>query len=275
MVAALLFWTIATASWRSCRHPGRSSHHRATPRHANAIASGDPTPKPAPLAGSPSVRSMTVCDQRKISPNSPASNQLANTMNANPSVGVGSPNDSRSAICSDASCDASRTRPWTTWLPTSPAMPIASETLSPVSAHNCASSSKWSAMFTSTRQPVASSMVRGAMRIDSWLASSAGSASAIRRARSQLTRAAPRSRLVDHAAARMCQPYAACSSPAASRCSAISAAFSSTEPGRVLGSRRPGAGAIGRDRISAVIRRPPRGSADGGRRTRRLAVNFT
>ena len=43
-------------------------------------------------------------------------------------------------------------------------------------------------------------MVRGAMRIDSWSGSSAGSASAIRRARSQLTRAAPMSRLVDHAA---------------------------------------------------------------------------
>ena len=50
-------------------------------------------------------------------------------------------------------------------------------------------------------------------------------------ARSQLSRAAPRSRLVDHAPARMCQPYAACRSPAVSRCSAISAAFSSTDPG--------------------------------------------
>ena len=97
----------------------------------------------------------------------------------------------------------------------------------------------------------------------------AGRASAIRRARSQLARAASMSRLADHAAARMCQPYAACSSPAASRCSAISAAFSSTEPGHALGSRRPGAGAIRRDRISAAIRRPPRGSAGGGRRTRR------
>ena len=56
----------------------------------------------------------------------------------------------------------------------------------------------------------------------------------MRRARSQLSRAAARSRLVDHAPARMCQPYAACSSPAASRCSAISAAFSSTEPGLTL-----------------------------------------
>ena len=39
------------------------------------------------------------------------------------------------------------------------------------------------------------------------------------------------SRLVDQAPARMCQPNAARRSPAASRCSAISAAFSSTESG--------------------------------------------
>ena len=74
-------------------------------------------------------------------------------------------------------------------------------------------------------------MVRGAMRIDNWSGSSAGSVSAMRRARSQLTRAASRSRLVDHAPARMCQPYAAGSSPAASRCSAIKAAFSSAAAG--------------------------------------------
>ncbi len=42
------------------------------------------------------------------------------------------------------------------------------------------------------------------------------------------------SRSVDHAPARMCQPYAACSSPAASRCSAISAAFWSADSGLSL-----------------------------------------
>ena len=89
------------------------------------------------------------------------------------------------------------------------------------------------------------------------------------RARSQLSRAASRSRSVDHAPARMCQPYAACRSPAASRCSAISAAFSSTEPGSrswIAVGQAPVP--VGRDRISAAIRRPPRGSADGGRHTR-------
>ena len=49
--------------------------------------------------------------------------------------------------------------------------------------------------------------------------------------RQKLTRAAAMSRLVDQVPERMCQPYAACSSPAACRCSAISAAFSSTDPG--------------------------------------------
>src|SRR5215216_937372 len=76
LVGWLLRRAIATASSRSCRHPGRPSHHRATLRHANATASGDPNPKPAPLAGSPAARSTTVCDHRKISPNSPASDQL-------------------------------------------------------------------------------------------------------------------------------------------------------------------------------------------------------
>ena len=115
----------------------------------------------------------------------------------------------------------------------SPAMAMASETLSPAALHNSRSSSKRPRLSWVARacQAVAHSMVRGAMRIDNWPGSSAGSASAIRRARSQLTRAAAMSRLVDHAPARMCQPYAACSSPAASRCSAISAAFSSTDPG--------------------------------------------
>jgi hypothetical protein len=30
-LAGSLFRAIATASWRSCRHPGRPGHHRATP----------------------------------------------------------------------------------------------------------------------------------------------------------------------------------------------------------------------------------------------------
>jgi hypothetical protein len=78
---------------------------------ANPIANGDPRPKPAPLAGSPPARSMTVCDHRKISPNSPPLNQLAKAMNANPMVKLGSPIESSSAICSDASRDPSPGRP--------------------------------------------------------------------------------------------------------------------------------------------------------------------
>ena len=49
-------------------------------------------------------------------------------------------------------------------------------------------------------------MVRGAMRIAVRFGSSAGSASAIFWARSQLSLAALMSRLVAHVAARMCQP---------------------------------------------------------------------
>ena len=158
-----------------------------------------------------------VCDHRKISPNSPTPSQLTNATTANPMVGVGSPIDSSSAICSDASRDASRARPAYMSSVASPVMPMASETLSPAALHNSRSSAKRPRLSWTARacKSVAHSMVRGAMRIDSWSGSSAGSASAIWRARSQLSRAAARSRLVDHAAARMCQPYAACSSPAA------------------------------------------------------------
>ena len=49
-------------------------------------------------------------------------------------------------------------------------------------------------------------MVRGAMRMAVRLGSSAGRVSAIAWARSQLSRAAPMSRLVAQVAARMCQP---------------------------------------------------------------------
>ena len=66
----------------------------------------------APLAGSPAARSMTCCDHRKTSRHSPPSNLGKNTGKDNPMVRVGSPIDSSSAICSDASRDASRNRPW-------------------------------------------------------------------------------------------------------------------------------------------------------------------
>ena len=175
---------------------------------------------------------MTVCDDRKSSPNSPTSNQAMNATNADPMVKVGSPIDSRSAICSDTSRDPLRERPANTSSVASPVMAMASETLSPAALHNSRNSAKrprlsWTAGPNPT---VAHGMVRGAMRIDSW-SGVVGSASAMRRARSQLSRAAAMSRLVDHAPARLCQPYAARSSPAACRCSAISAAFSSTDPG--------------------------------------------
>jgi len=79
------------------------------------------------------------------------------------------------------------------------------------------------------RHVVAHSSVLGRMRIAVRSGSLAGSASATRRARSQLIRAARISRLLDQAPARMCQAYADRRSPAASRCSAIRAALSPTE----------------------------------------------
>ena len=177
-----------------------------------------PQPKPAPLVGSPSARSMTVCDHRKISPNSPASSQLTNAMDANPMVRVGSPIDSSSAICSDASRDAltrrarRRAARWPARSCRWPARPCPRPRCTTPAAPRSGPGFPGPARACKS---VAHSMVRGAMRIVSWSGSSAGSASAIRRARSQLSRAATRSRLVDHAPARMCQPYAACSSPAA------------------------------------------------------------
>ena len=92
-------------------------------------------------------------------------------------------------------------------------------------------------------------MVRGAMRIAARSGSSAGNASAILLALSQLRRAAAMSRYVAHVAARMCQSYAPRKSPAASRCSAISAAFWSADSGSwasIAAARRPmHLGAIG------------------------------
>ena len=84
---------------------------------------------------------------------------------------------------------------------------MASDALSPAAAHNSRNSSKPVAGHVPwTRQAIPHNMVRGAMRIAARLGSSAGSASAIVRARSQLSRAAAMSRLVAHVAARMCQP---------------------------------------------------------------------
>ena len=100
-----------------------------------------------------------------------------------------------------------------------------------------------------TRKALPHSQARAAMRIAVRSASSAGSASATWRARSQLTHAATMSRVAAHAPARMCQPNAAWRSPAASRCSAINAAFSSSRVRLPLFDRGGhAAGAARRDR---------------------------
>ena len=100
-----------------------------SPRAANAAANGEPMTK-LPLVGSPSARSMTVCANRSTSVISPDSILTAIGQTASPTVSVGSPIDSISAIVSDASCHVSRTRACIMCSSSSPAMPMASDALS-------------------------------------------------------------------------------------------------------------------------------------------------
>ena len=124
------------------------------------------------------------------------------TRRTSPTVKVGSPIDSSSAIGFGgqprrlAHAAVMRSAP-------SPARPCRWP-VTPCPRRRCTTravprsgTGRW---FCATRQAVPHSMVRGAMRIAVRSGSSAGSASAIWRARSQLTRAAAMSRLVDHAA---------------------------------------------------------------------------
>ena len=68
-------------------------------------------------------------------------NFVAIAVKDSPTVKVGSPIDSTSAMCSEASRDASRTRPCMQVLTISPAMPMASDALSPAAVHNSRNSS--------------------------------------------------------------------------------------------------------------------------------------
>ena len=123
-------------------------------------------------------------------------------------VNVGSPIDSTSAMVSEASRDASRTRPCLMCSCPSPAIPMASDHLSPAAAHSSRSSSKTGGgdVDMDSEGVDGTAGCAAAMRIAVRSASSAGSASATWRARSQLAHAATMSRVADHAPARMCQP---------------------------------------------------------------------
>src|SRR6478736_5398318 len=115
---------------------------------------------------------------------------------------------------------------------TMPAMPIARDVLSPLRAHNSRNCSKpVSATLPPVSHKVPHNALRAAICIEIRAGSSGPSLPATWRARCQLVLAAARSRLVDHFPERTCQSKAACRSPAASRCSAMSAAFWSVEPG--------------------------------------------
>ncbi|VBA40651.1 hypothetical protein LAUMK13_03164 [Mycobacterium innocens] len=87
-----------------------------------------------------------------------------------------------------------------------PAMPMASDALSPTAEHSSRSSSK-RAPETSRRDrnPLLHSRVRGTIRIVTRSGTSSGKASATWRARSQLRHAAALSRTLAHSPARRCQ----------------------------------------------------------------------
>lgn len=85
-------------------------------------------------------------------------------------------------------------------------MAIARDALSPAALHNCRNSSNRAPASACTRHATPHSMVRGAMRNAARCGVSAGKASAIFCARSQLSSAEAMSRLVAQFAARMCQP---------------------------------------------------------------------
>ena len=156
--------------------------------------------------GSPSARSMARWASRRVSAISPAKYFAVIAAKDSPSIKVGSPMDSSSPVYSEASRDASRGRSCSACVISNPAMPMASDTLSPAAAARSRSSSKpVSATLALTRHAVPHSRVRGAIRIEVRSGSSGGSRSAIWRARCQLTRAAVMSRVLDQVAARMCQ----------------------------------------------------------------------
>ena len=193
-------------------------------------------------------------------------------MDPAPTVRAGSPIDSSSASCSDASRDrlaqarhASCARHHAGHAEGQRRLVAGGARTTPAAPR------KWPPICASTRQPVPHNMVRGAMRIamrpgvliGQCVGDLAGPLPADPR-RGDITVGRPALR-------RACASHMRrASSPAASRCSAISAALSSADSGCPLRWLRPCADAVGRDRISAVTRRPLRGSAGGGRRTRRL-----
>ena len=219
------------ASCRSSFQPTSPRHSWATPRIASAKAKGDPRNR-SPFPASPSATSITIWASRRTSAISPTSCLADIAANDSAAVIVGSPMDSSSRTSSLARRDASRRSAFSHFAVTSPTMPIANDRRSPASMQRSRSSSKpVSVPPTPSRNAVPHNRARGEMRIDNRSGSSAGSSSATCRARRQLATAAPMSRLVAHVAARMCHANAAWRSPADSRCSAIRAAFSSTESG--------------------------------------------
>ena len=145
---------------------------------AKAIAIGDPKMM-LPWSDSPSARSMTACVHRSTSVDL-ADLILGNDdANVSATVNAGSPIDSTNAMFSDASRDASRTRPCSTCSTVMPAIPIANDVLSSAAVHSSRSSSNRAEMSGWNRRNVLPHIsVRGAMRFAMRSGASAGSASA-------------------------------------------------------------------------------------------------
>ena len=190
---------MATAASQVVSPPVTPRHSRATARIVKRDANGDPTKK-LPFVGSPSARSMTFCDQPQNVSHSPPRALAKIAANDSPTVNVGSPIDSISASASDASCDASRDAAVIDVIHHQPRHADGERRLVTGGGAQLAQFSKRSPATPAwTRHAVPHNMVRGAIRIAARSGSSAGSASATWRARSQLSRAAPMSRLVAQA----------------------------------------------------------------------------
>ena len=230
-----------------------------------------------PLVGSPSAKSMTRWANRRTSAISPVSCLAASAASDSPTVSVGSPIDSSSAVCSVASRDASRRCALANCAITCPVMPIASDRLSPAAVHSSRSSSK----------PVSAPLPPTRHALPRTAGCAARCASRPGRGRRRGAGRRPAGPCANSSVRRRCRGWStrfrrACASrtPRADRRRPPDARRSVPHsrrptPGHGLRSRRPGADAAARDRISAATRRPPRGSTDAETHTPRGGVKRT
>ena len=211
--------------------------HNAMLRIANVAASGEPMIR-SPFLGSPSAASTALPAKASTSSISAVSSLAASAWNASAIVSVGSPTESRScrvrmqvATPRDVALGCTARPPRLPYRRLATACPRRPRRVRAVrrsrGLHHCLRHARrcrttaFEALFASPSVPDRRQAVGRRPR----------------RALRQLVCAAVMLRLVDHVPARMCHANAACRSPAASRCSAIKAAFSSTASGRRVSMR--------------------------------------